>query len=531
MKRSLLWFVCVIFIGTGMALAQGIECALPAADILERAAQLCEAAGIGEFCAGAGTVRVNDSQADTEFGTVLDMTTIDSLQLQDGGLVVLKTMADLPADSQPVTLIAYGSATLKNTTQKVDLPLPTVTVKNPGLYVLNLRDQPNKNSQIVGTFDVDIELVGDGRSADNIWIHVQTPDGAAWISASIVNVEDGSIDDLAVLDSHYVHPWQRMTLETTPDCGGLILQSSSDRPARIQVNGVDMLLKEGALVAEAEAEQALQLHVLTGEVLVRAAQYSAVARQADAVSVGLGGDDGLSAVDEPRVNNQYAFSSIASAPLTLLPADSAICIAGVSDSGSESSLFNGPGEPYSAVSSLSPESTYIVTGQNTAEDGSPWWRLQDRQWVAQSEIQTAGMCVAVAEVPKPSLVVIAGTNQSVVHNFLPAGTSVWQASTSEDTLSGTCSSPPIAQCSHLVAMIPDGNGGIGWRGQEPRPYPMGAVGGDTFAFSGRNQLGNANITLSLALTGEGSWSGTMTTVYDSDPTCTHTFYYSATRVR
>src|SRR5262249_47025193 len=137
----------------------------------------------------------------------------------------------------------------------------------------------------------------------------------------------------------------------------------------------------------------------------------------------------------------------------------------------------------------------------------------------------------ISDVPKPSLVVLPGSNESVVHNYLPAGTSIWQASTTEDTLSGTCATPPIAQCSHLVAIIPDGKGGISWRGQEPSPYPMAPIAGDTFAYSGRNQLGNARINISLSLTGEGSWSGQVTTVYDSDPSCTHTFYYTATRVR
>lgn len=530
MKHSLFWLAGAVFIGAGITLAQGVECSLPAPDILAQAGDICQATAAGELCVATGTVRLNEAETMAETGKTADITTVDALRLEKDGLVVIKAMADLPADSPPVTLIAYGDMTLVNTTQKVDLPLPTLTVRNPGLYVLNLRDQPNKNSLIVGTFDAGIDLVADGRNDSNGWIHVQTADGAAWVSASIVELVGGSIDELTVLNNHYIYPWQQMSLQTTPGCGGLIVQSSSERPARLQVNGVDMLLKTGALVAEAQVEASLQLRVLTGEVQVRAAQYSAVARQSDAVSVAMGGDDGLDAVDSPRVAEEYPFSAISTAPLSLLPADSAICVAGVTDEDVEAMLFNGPGAPYSPVDAMSPDYTYVVTGQNTAEDGSTWWRLEQRQWVAQSAVQTAGVCMAVAEVPKPSLVVI-GNNQSVVHNYLPAGTSIWQASTSTDTLTGTCSTPPIAQCSHLVAIIPDGRGGISWRGQEPNPYPMAPIAGDTFAFSGRNQLNNAKITLSVAFNSESSWNGQMTLVYDSDPTCTHTFYYSATRVR
>jgi hypothetical protein len=214
----------------------------------------------------------------------------------------------------------------------------------------------------------------------------------------------------------------------------------------------------------------------------------------------------------------------------MLPSEAGICLVGVTNTEDDAQLYNGPGDPYSPIAALNAE-PYLVNGQNSAEDGSSWWRVDQRQWVAQDAVLSVGQCTNITEVPPPTLVTIAGSNQSVVHNFLPGGTSVWQAGTSADTLSGTCHTPPIAQCNHLAAITPDGRGGISWRGQEAQPYPMGPVGNDTFAYSGRNQLGNANLTWSLAFTGEGSWEGQMQLIYDEDPTCTHTFYYSATRVR
>ncbi|MCU0513777.1 MAG: SH3 domain-containing protein [Anaerolineae bacterium] len=515
----------------GISLAQdtpAATCQLPAPELLAQAADLCQGTAPGAACIGAGTVAVD--AAATEPGTLIDLASRQTLTLEQDGLVLLRSTFGLADENAAVTLIAYGAMTLENTTQSVSLPLPTLTLRNPGVYVLNLRDQPDKNSLLVGTLDVGIELTADGRTADNRWLHVQTDAGAAWISTSIVEIVSGSINDLAVLDSHYVQPWQRLRLQSSAGCGGLLIQSAAETPARLQVNGADLLLRTGTVIAEAQPEAALQLRVLSGEVQVRAARYSALARQSDAVSVALGGADALTATAEPRVAQQYAFSSIAAAPLGLLPAASAICVAGV-DGTAGADLYNGPGAPYSPVAAASPDYTYVVTGQNTSDDGATWWRLADRQWVAQASIATAGLCSAVVEVPRPTLVTLAGSSQSVVHNFLPAGTSVWQASTGEDTLSGTCNTPPIAQCSHLVAIIPDGRGGLGWRGQEPQPYPMSPIGNDTFAFSGRNQLGNARLSLSIGFSSDTSWGGQMTLVYDNDPGCTHTFYYTASRVR
>jgi hypothetical protein len=60
---------------------------------------------------------------------------------------------------------------------------------------------------------------------------------------------------------------------------------------------------------------------------------------------------------------------------------------------------------------------------------------------------------------------------------------------------------------------------------------MFATGQNSFSFSGRNGLNSANVTFSLTLTSEATWTGTMQYVFDNDPGCTHTFYYTADRIR
>ena len=45
------------------------------------------------------------------------------------------------------------------------------------------------------------------------------------------------------------------------------------------------------------------------------------------------------------------------------------------------------------------------------------------------------------------------------------------------------------------------------------------------------QLNNANLSLTVTFTGAATWVGTMNIVYDSDSGCTHTFNYTADRIR
>jgi hypothetical protein len=130
----------------------------------------------------------------------------------------------------------------------------------------------------------------------------------------------------------------------------------------------------------------------------------------------------------------------------------------------------------------------------------------------------------------PAPMSVAPANASFAHAYLPAGQSVWQAYTGPDTLSGACETPPIAACDHLSAVIVNPDGTISWRGQEPQPYTMTPIGIDQFFFQGRNGLNDANITLNFTFA-QGAWSGTMQYVFDRDPDCTHTFYYTAQRLR
>ena len=70
---------------------------------------------------------------------------------------------------------------------------------------------------------------------------------------------------------------------------------------------------------------------------------------------------------------------------------------------------------------------------------------------------------------------------------------------------------------------------MSWRGQEPLPYTLTQTAPNTYAYNGRSVLGNGNVSFLLTFTSETTWQLTLTTVFDNDPQCNHTFYYNATR--
>lgn len=233
----------------------------------------------------------------------------------------------------------------------------------------------------------------------------------------------------------------------------------------------------------------------------------------------------------PAVETSYAFAVLGSAPLGLLSADVPICIVGVGVTAAP--LYTRAGAT-SASGELTADGSATATAQTTI-DGVVWLQAGQR-WIKLSDVQTAGMCDALPQSTAPTA---GGNNSSAAPtnasapagDLVPAERSIWQAHTGPDNLTGVCTAPPIAQCDHLAAVSKNADGTITWLGQEPSPYYLQPTGANTYSYSGRNQLGNANLSLSVTFTSETTWVGTMNIVYDSDAGCTHTFNYTAERIR
>ncbi|MFN8447549.1 MAG: hypothetical protein U0521_02850 [Anaerolineae bacterium] len=258
----------------------------------------------------------------------------------------------------------------------------------------------------------------------------------------------------------------------------------------------------------------LSVQVLSGSAEIAANGRSVEANAGVEIRVG---DAAPEVVDGPP------FSSLASAPLDLLPEAAQSCFA--SPGNGTAALYSTPGGQ--AVGELSADASGIVTGQATV-DGQVWLRVGS-SWVAQSDVQTAGVCTALPEVSPAAQQQASQPAQttSLARDLVPAARSIWVAHTGPDNLSGVCTAPPIAQCDHLAAVTPQADGSIAWLGQEPLPYTLRPTGDNTFSFSGRNQLNNADLSLTVTFTGATTWVGTMRLVYDNDPGCTHQFNYTA----
>jgi uncharacterized protein YraI len=204
------------------------------------------------------------------------------------------------------------------------------------------------------------------------------------------------------------------------------------------------------------------------------------------------------------------------------------CVVGIAYGDTETSVYAGPGDEYSIIQTIDTKGHYNALGYN-GENEARWLKIDTgraQSWVSQASVRTAGICSNLEKSDAPQLVNITQSDENV--SYVPLAQSIWQAESGLDVLTGDCTnSSPLAVCSHLAAVIPQEDGSIQWRGQEPLPYPMQSTGLNSFFFSGRNFQNNGNLTLNLSFINSRQWNLSYSTVFDEAPDCTHTFYYTA----
>jgi len=512
----------ILSVSVSAALAQEMCPTFPP-DVLTRTAA-CTSQAINTLCVGQEPTSIGFSRGTAPFKTG-DLLALDSLMVvethdaaSNAGLALMTSDAGVTAN--PLQMIVYGNATLKTGIGVTTLDLPTLVVTNQEDYDLNLREGPATTYNTVGLLKAGSQVWADGRSPDGQWLRVRNEAGAAWVSITLVQIQ-GHINTLLPLDTLYTAPMQIMLLQTT-SCGGLLLQRSGSDRVHVQVNGADLAFQAASLIVQANAQDGLQIHVLGGSVrLVAAGQTMEIANGQSAV---LALDDALKPTGTPRLQERFPFAAVANAPVTLITSDTLTCIAGVNTSESLTP-YSGPGESYTALRALDTQSHYAVTGYSTDANAQTWWRLDGNQWIPQSQVQTLGQCTAVAQVAPPS----PDTLSVMPGSPLAAGKkTIFMAQSGSDVMTGTCSTSPLAICSHPVAMSPNDDGSLLWRGQEPIDYRLVPAGQNSYSYAGRNFANDANLQINLSFTSSSAWQMTMTTVYDRDPQCNHTFYYTAT---
>ncbi|MEP7293355.1 MAG: SH3 domain-containing protein, partial [Chloroflexota bacterium] len=490
-----------------------------APDALTSARDACASLEAGQVCLGAGEV---EGGGLITVGTTAALASVDSLVSTSGSITLLAMQADLPESAGPLRLVLFGDASITDAYEGVQPPFPTITVKNGPVNILNLRATPTETGEIVGTMGWSEQLVADGRSSDGAWYRVQKHDLTGWVFAALVTVTEGEdASTLVVLDSPITQPMQSLTLETGAETcgGGLLVQAASDSLAHLEINGALLTLARAALLVHAPADSPLTIQVLSGSADVQANGENLLAETGSQVNI--------AADAAPERVERYPFSTLSSAPLDLLPPEALTCTAGVLEGAA--TLYDTPGGD--AVGELPADSNATITGYFTADDGTVWWLVNNQAWVAGNDVETAGVCEAVSEVSssaaQQNISQPVTSNTSFASNQVPPGRSIWVANTGSDNLSGVCTAPPIAQCDHLAAVTTQPNGTITWLGQEPQPYTLSPSGDNSYRYSGRNQLNNASLSLTITFTSTTNWVGTMNIVYDADSGCTHTFNYTA----
>jgi len=536
----------------GVGLAQeSASCPLLLDTVIGVVSQACGDLAPGEVCYGSAPSNLDASSlagGDAPFAEAGDIVALaDVVSLATGapnldeetwGVAVLSAAVDLPAEAEhALSMVLFGDAELTNLVDPNTEAAPTVTFQNGAGYPVNLRQGGGTNFPVGGTLEENVPVVADGQNAGGDWYRIQTDPGLLWVYRDLVTIVEGDVGTLQVLEANdilpaYSEPMQAFNLVTAagePVCGaasaGLLLQLSGEDTAHLQVNGADLAFSTATLLVQNAGEESMDILVLDGAVSL------------SANGIGISADTGtrvellFDGMTNPVVHQAYRFGAVEGVPLDLLPSD-VVCMAGLPAAGDEVTLYTGPGDAYGVLTGMDPDLHYQVDGQLVDDEDNAWYRLNvagyARAWVQQAEVHTVGLCTDVAEVAAPP--VTAGPSGGAAGSGLvPAGQSVWQSDPGLDNLNGTCTGPAIALCAHLVAIQPNADGSLSWRGQEPVPYTIYPAGENTYSYNGRNNLGNGNIQITLSFTSDSTWSMTMTQVYDNDPACNHTFYYTANR--
>jgi hypothetical protein len=164
-----------------------------------------------------------------------------------------------------------------------------------------------------------------------------------------------------------------------------------------------------------------------------------------------------------------------------------------------------------------------ATGDAT---GLHWYHLITGGWIREDIIKTypdATAAEAAAKAAKCTVPTTTGGGSGT--DFTPKVAQVWNFTQSQDNMSGTCAGGPILPPYGLVKITPQGNSLL-WQSQEGIPYTFARSQPNTYSYSGPAVVGEATVTMVLKFTGTETLTMSRAYVANSEPTCTHTHYYT-----
>ena len=248
MKRQLL-FIALCLLITATVAAQDI-CEPVAPDALNALAGTCAGAATDTICNPDETLTLGDA-------------------LPNAAAPAQLTLAD-------THLLYWGELTLTALEQREAAPIE-FPASNAAGFNVNLRSGPSTTFEVVGILGFDETETADARTADNLWVRLQTDEGDAWVSASLVRLDEGNLEDLRVIDANATDTATQsaLTLTLASDCdnprgAALIWPPEADSTA-LTLNDLALQLDDSALTYVALNADATEIYALSGTVSVTAA--------------------------------------------------------------------------------------------------------------------------------------------------------------------------------------------------------------------------------------------------------------------
>lgn len=373
--------------------------------------------------------------------------TVDSRSSAAWSVVLLRPQAGLTSLSQRSSLmLLFGTAALTNHV----LPMRVVTVTAQS--IINIRQMPRADANILMRAAIYTSLRADGRSSDSQWLRVYVPttDQVGWVSAELVTAAT-SVDALPMIDSDSPLrlPFDEMTLSTfdnaimsgsscTAASSGLLLQTPNlEDAAQFMLNGMPFAAA-GTVFIQADADLIVQ--VLEGSAVLDETVIPEGAR------LMVGAD---SHVVAPYALSEHEFAPLVAldrrvqpAPLAALHAVQAANLPTTPTLAQPPSTLvvecryvarwsqdvrSGPNSVYSVVGTI--RTGEIVFPLNyVTTDSRRWLQIQPQGWVNEQGIEVQGACLPLVESPFP---VQPRTNHLALERCMPengpieVGQQVW----------------------------------------------------------------------------------------------------------
>jgi hypothetical protein len=426
----------LLFVLMYTSVAAQTDCPASVLLALARAGAACSGVGRNQVCFGNGESMdyqaFNSVEAVAPLpGTIVDLAGIESISIGDDeppewNVAVLQVQANLSdREQRSATLLLFGNVIVENGVP----PLATVRITSSG--TLNIRALPESDADILTTLPLRGSATANGRTQDNRWLRVITPNNIlGWASVENLTTE-GDPSTLSIVDATtpFLRPFQVLTIITGSDdalcsgaseSGALIQSPNTSSPVELIVNDARLRLAGTAFL---QADNLMTINVLDG--------YAEVASQGALQYVPAGARLSSDSAAQPYDAADLQFLPINNLPhrfpipqpLTQEAIDSATAawaapaptpvptISPQEDdrcrrvTRRDESLTAGPGTFYEVVNEISVGTSVDPVFEVTDPAGQEWWQLRGGNWIPASAVISTGNC---AEVP--------------VTNFVPAPT-------------------------------------------------------------------------------------------------------------